>query len=139
MKKLVLAIGLSMIASVARAETSLSNVLGKLPTLKQGVCYSLNDSRFNYLATIDVLNFSGFNLEVGYAGVAKFTADKAVAVISYDLLSLKDIGVKVPILDLVSLRPGIYAGAGRIEGFQDGRLKAEADFGASLSVIDIKF
>lgn len=139
MKKLVLFVIFIMACGISRAdELILGDLLNKIPSVKQGVAFSLPDGKFNYLATIDAVQWKGLNLEVGYAGRAKETADKAVAVLSYDLLKLKDV-VDMPILDLIEFRPGIYAGFGRIEGFEDGRLACEDDYGVSLSVIDVKF
>ena len=115
--------------------------LSKIPALKQGVAYSVLDSRFNYIATFDVASKSGFNLEAGYAGIAKNTGDKLVAVISYDLFDAKKFGITWPVADLIKFRPGIYAGVGRMDILNKSAAKSnnEFDWGISASVIDIKF
>jgi len=100
--------------------------------------FSFQDSKLNYLLTAEVATFKGFALEAGVATDAEKTGTKAVAVVSYDLLKVKDI-VNIPILNLIEFRPGVYVGYGRIEGFQDSQLKGEGDWGASLSVINVKF
>ena len=137
-KRLIFVVLIALGATIASAEPlSLTDALQKIPALKQGVAYSLEDSKLNYLSTVDVMKWKGFNLEAGVAADAEETDWKAVAVLSYELLKLKKY-VDLPILDLVEFRPGIYAGLGRIEGFQRG-LEAEGDFGLSLSVISVKF
>jgi hypothetical protein len=113
------------------------------PALKQGMAYSILDSGFNYLTTYDVYHVGGFNVEFGYAGRAKNTQDKAVAVLSYNILDAKKMGVTIPLLDLIKIRPGVYVGSGRIslagmDGMKDNN---EYDFGFSVTFIDfsIKF
>jgi hypothetical protein len=124
--------------SVARAEFSLGDTLKGFPELKTGVAFSLQDSNWNYLATVDMVKFAGFNLEAGYAGRAENTADKAVAVLSYDLLKVKDI-IDLPILNLIEFRPGVWAGYGRIEKVQNDERGGEFDWGVSVSVIQFKW
>ena len=133
MRKLSLILGLVLLASPAFAEFS-------MPPLKEGLAYSIADSRFNFLSTIELLKYKGFDLEVGYAGAAKNTGDKAVGVVSYELTSLKKLGVDVPILDLVTFNLGYYVGWGRITlnpGETEGN--NEFDHGISLTLIKTNF
>lgn len=128
---------LSLILAAALLPTSVKaasifDVMGQMPSLNQGVAVSLSDSNINYLSTVDLVKWKGFNLEGGYAGRVKETGDKAVVVLSYDLLSLKD-KTAIPILNLVEFRPGIWVGVGRIGGSN------EVDFGISATVISLKF
>jgi hypothetical protein len=126
------------LAIPARAEElNVSELISKLPALNQGVAFSIKDSNFNYLATVDAVSIKGFKIEVGYAGVAKNTGDKIVGVASYDLLKLKNVGVTLPILDLVEFRPGVWLGYGHINGASLG--DSEFDYGVSLSVLSVKF
>ena len=120
---------------------NLTDVLKTIPTLKQGIAYSVLDSRINYLTTVDLFNYKGINLEAGYAGISKSTGDKVVAVVSYDLWDAKKAGVTIPVLDLVKFRPGIYAGAGRLDILNKSAAKGnnEFDLGLSLTLIDVKF
>lgn len=111
---------------------SVVDTISSLPGLKQGVAFSIADSQINYLSTIELVTFKGVSLEAGYAGRGKNTGDKAVAVISYNLLSLKDY-TNIPILKYVEFRPGVYAGIGRIGGSN------EYDYGVSATVLSIKF
>lgn len=112
----------------------LSEVTSKWPAFNQGVAYSLADSNFNYLSTIDVASWKALTLEAGYAGRAENTSDKAVAVLSVKLLDLSSI-VKFPILDKIVFRPGIFYGFGNLGNFNN----AEGDWGISATVISLHF
>ncbi len=112
---------------------NIGDVGSNIPAVKQGVAYSIADNKLNYLATVDVIKvYKGLTLEAGIAGTAKETGDKAVAVLSYDLLQLKDI-TNLPFLKYVEFRPGVYAGFGRLFGSN------EFDWGVSATVVSIKF
>lgn len=117
-------------------ELSIGEQLQKIPALKQGIAYSMKDNNLCYLSTVELLEWKGITLEGGFS-----SKDKAVAVVSYELLKLKDLGVNVPLLDLIEARVGIYGGYGNLnltESFtQSGGNKA--DWGISLTLLDIKF
>lgn len=138
MRKIFLGLIMALICTGARAEFSLGDTLKGFPALKTGVAFSVQDSNWNYLATVDLVKFAGFNLEAGYAGRAENSADKAVAVLSYDLLKVKDI-IDLPILNLIEFRPGVWAGYGRIEKVQNDERGGEFDWGVSVSVIQLKW
>ena len=131
----------ALCSGVARAELSITETIGKIPKLNQGVGFSIIDSGFNYLTTFDIVQYKGFGLEAGYAGRQKNTGDKLVAVVSYDLFNAKKAGVTLPILDLIDVRVGAYVGVGRIqlgsEQVRDGN--NEFDTGFSLSALKVKF
>lgn len=119
----------------ARAEEKvegldIGDVLDKIP-FKQGVAYSFQDSEISYLSTIEIAQWRDFNFEAGYS-----STDKIVGVISYDMLKLQDYGVDLPILKLVDFNLGLYAGFGRL-GITEGN--NEVDYGASLTIISVKF
>ena len=140
MRKFSLLVGLILLCGVAKAEdVSIIDGLKKLPGLKQGVAFSIDDAKVNYLTTVDVAKFKGFNLEAGVAMDSEKTGTKAVAVLSYDLFNAKKAGIDMPVLDLIDIRPGVWAGYGRIEGFQDGQLKGEGDWGVSVTALSLKF
>ena len=123
----------------AQAEINLHETLGILPGLKQGIAYSMVDNKINYLSTAEIVKYKGFALEAGYAGNAEETNHKAVAVISYRLGGLKDLGVEVPVLDLLEFNAGYYVGVGRIQFTGDTGNDNEIDHGFSATVINIKF
>lgn len=127
-----LVLALSAWVGLSRAEEiTLSDSLAKLPALKQGVAYSLQDKNFSYLSTIELASWKGFTLEAGYSG-----NDKIVGVISYPLLKLKDTGVSLPILDLLECNLGFYAGYGRVENLKEF---GESDFGISATLLRVKW
>ena len=139
MKKLIvlaLLIGIVLISGVAQAESlSIGDVAKKLPALKQGIAYSLMENDIHYLSTLEVLNWKGIALEAGYS-----SKDLAVAVVSYELLKLKDLGVTLPILDLIECRVGGYAGYGRIAiGLGNAKDNNEFDYGLSATLLSVKF
>lgn len=121
-----------MLAPQVKAETSLIDIIAGVPTLNQGIAWSLSDSNINYLSTIDVAKFNGASFEIGYAGRVKNTGDKIVGVLSYDLFKAKDY-ITWPILQYVEFRPGLWAGVGRITGSN------ELDWGVSATVLSLKF
>lgn len=116
----------------AYAELNIGEVIEKIPNWKQGVSYSLIDSDFNYVSTLEIANWKGITAEAGYN-----SENAVVGVISYQLLKLKDFGVKVPVLDLLECNVGAYAGYKRLEikSLDD----AEFDFGASVTLINLKW
>ena len=134
MKKIILVLVISLaLIGIARAESlNLGETLQKIPALKQGVAYSILDSEFSYLSTIELVNWKGVGLEAGYS-----SKDKAVAVVSYELLKLKNLGVNLPILDLIEFRPGIYCGYGSINMQEIDR--SEIDYGISATFASIKW
>lgn len=129
------------LSSQAKAETlNITETLQKLPALKQGISWSFIDNKLNYLSTIEIASWKGITFEAGYAGSAQNTGSKAVAVISYPIIKLKDLGVTLPILDLIEANLGVYGGFGRID-LDDGQGKGnnEWDTGVSLTLLNIKF
>ena len=112
-----------MVSSLVFAELDLGDLIEKAPPLKQGIAYSLVDHDISYLSTIQIIDWKGISLEAGYS-----SKDKAVAVISYELLKLKELGVNVPILDLIEARVGGYFGYG--PGYYH-RLRASAGMSAA--------
>ena len=139
MKKLILILMVMLLStSISHAALDLGGIVEKLP-MKQGVAYSFEDSAFNYLSTIELLNYKNITLEAGYAGIADNTNHKLVGVISYPIVKL-DQFVDVPVLDLIELNLGIYGGVGQInlkDGQGDG--DNEFDWGVSCTLINLKF
>ena len=139
MKKLILVlVAVFVMASVAFAQEegiSITDQLKKLPALKQGVAYSFLEHGVSYLTTMQVASWKVLGFEVGYS-----STDKAVAVVSCDLLKLKDLGVNLPVLDLIDFKVGLYGGVGRIAlGPGNAKENNEWDFGASLTLISLNF
>lgn len=139
MKRLLVMVAVLLLCTpLAYADVlSIGDTIEDLPVVQNGIAYSLADSRFNYLATMELANFKGISLAAGYAGVAENTKDKLVATLTYDLVKVKDLGVTFPVLDLLRIEPGIYAGFGRIN--LKAIDKSEKDYGLVVKCIDWKF
>lgn len=121
------------LVSMAFADSlSIGDSLKKIPALKQGIGYSLKNSNIEYLTTIELANYKGIALEAGYT-----SQDKVIGVISYPILKLKDLGVTVPILDLVEANAGLFYGFGRINIMELDT--AEDTYGVSLTLLKVKF
>lgn len=128
---------LILLQGSARADSF--DFIQQLPSMKQGLAYSIEDHAFNYLSTAEIIKWKGFALEAGYAGRAKETGDKIVGVLSYQLARLKDYGVTLPILDLVEFNVGAYAGYGRVQITGDKSNDNEFDYGVALTLLNVKF
>ena len=142
MKKFLLIAVFVMACGFAHAEAlSLGETLKALPGASQGVAWSLRDDKLNYLTTIDIVQWKGIALEAGIAADAENTGTKAVAVASYDVVNLKKLGVTIPVLDLIDVRLGAYAGFGRIQVGSIDTMQGnnELDYGLSATVIKVKF
>jgi len=149
MKKLVLVIALMLVSGFSWADalyksadvlgspieiipsvnpTIPSNWLGKIPGLKQGVMYNVPDGSVSYISTIELASWKKATLEGG------FSSDNAamIGALSYPIVNLKELGVTLPILDLVELNVGMSAGY----KFGDG---GEWMWGPSATIIDVKF
>lgn len=137
MKRIVLVLVMLLsLCSLSHAALDLGDLVEKLPPLKQGVAYSIQDNKFNYISTVELIEYKGWTLEAGYAGIAENTKHKAVGVISYPIVKVKDLGVNVPILDLIEANLGLYGGLGQID---ISNKEAEFDWGVSLTLLNIKW
>jgi hypothetical protein len=133
MRIVALVVALLLIGSTAFAgELSIGDELKKLPAMKQGIGFSLVNSNIEYLSTIEVANFKGVSLEAGYT-----SQNKVIGVASYQILKLKDLGVTIPILDLVYFQPGVFVGYGHINTEEVDQ--SELTYGFSLTLLDVKF
>lgn len=136
-KKLILMAAVMLLAAQAQAETvRLSQVVPNL-SFKQGAAFSLIDNQFNYLSTVEVAKYKGFSIDLGYAGRAEETKDKAVVALSYNVLNLQNLGVELPLAKYIDLKLGVYAGMGNIN-FKE-MTDAELDWGVQATVLSISF
>lgn len=127
MKKFLVAVVLCLVM----VAPCFAGLLDNLPGLKQGILYNWQDSEIEYLSTIGVLDYKNVSLEIGYSSESAL-----VGVVSYPLLKLKELGVNVPILDLIEFNIGLGAGVQRIGS---GEGNNEFIYGLTLTLIDIKF
>lgn len=142
MKKTLISLMVSLamfvgIVSQARAQEVSVNVLDsinftelikKLPDMKQGVAYSFVEDEFEYINTIKIANKFGLNVEVGYASESKL-----LVALTGDIVELKDY-INLPILDLVKLNIGLYYAIDRINN-----LGSSEDYGATATFLEFKF
>jgi len=107
-------------------------IINKIPPLKQGIVFNAVENKVEYLASLEVANWKGFGLDVGYV-----SEDALAIAFTYDLIKLKDLGVNVPILDLIEIKPLLYASAGRFEG--SSFTNAETSWGVGATLISVRF
>lgn len=140
MKKLVTMLVLLgvVFSGIAFAQDSLNitEVLQKIPELKQGVMYSVLDKEVNYISTFKVLEWKNIGFEAGYA-----YDNSLVGVVSYPFFKMKDFGVTIPVLDLIECNLGVGVGIKRLNVEQDmsGSGNNEFDFGITATLINVKF
>ena len=135
MKRVLLLLTILLTISIkAWAQVSVIDEIKKIPGANVGLGFSLKEKEFKTMATWDIISWKGINAEAGYSSGAGESGDAIAAVLSYSLINAKQLGVTIPILDLIDFRPGIYYAAGRIN---KGEIKP--DFGAVCSFIKIKF
>ena len=138
MRKFILAVVFCSMVSVANADViKLSEYLDKLPPMKQGIAFSLADSKLNYLSTIEIAKWKFLSLEGGYAGAAENSGNKVVAVLSTNIANAKKLGIEIPIVDLLDVNVGFYAGYGSINGVALG--DSELDYGISATLLTLKW
>lgn len=101
-----------------------SELIKNLPGLKQGMMWNINNGGFNYLMSASLVSYKKFSLEAGYTLDGGF-----VGIVSYPIANLKDYGVTLPILNLVSFDIGFGVGYNR----------EEVTYGPTLTLIDLKF
>jgi len=134
-KAMIIVCAFMFCSANAKADpVKLGEVLEKLPAMNQGVAYSIEDNTINYLSTLTLADYKGITFEAGYAGAAENTKHKIVGVISYPILVLKDLGVNLPVVDLIEFNIGVWAGVGQLL-----TREAEFDYGISATLFKIKW
>ena len=129
---------MASLPTLAKADPiNIGDIFSRLPNLKQGVAYDIKGKTLDYFTTAELVNYKNFSFSAGYS-----TSDKLVAAIDYDLGGLEKLGLNVPILSLIDLRIGFYAGYGNLstassETSQNGRNKFA--YGPEFTIVSIKF
>ena len=130
MRKLIMLIAIMLLATTVSAGTlNLPDVLKTLPSMKQGVAYSIPDKEYKYMTTAPLVKWKAFSLNAGYSA-----DDKVIVSSSVDLIRLEDF-VDIPILDLIEFSPSIYYGIPKL--FDGG--KCDSDWGVGISILSVKF
>jgi len=144
MKILALALCFLLVTGAAFA-LDISKILEQIPEAKQGIGYSCNNDTVNHSLTWEVLKKDKFTVSAGIVSYDERIEDlreinTAIAVISYNLGGLKDLGVEVPILDLIQIEPYLYGGVSRIQLDKSGSEgNNEGDWGLGIKLIAYKF
>jgi hypothetical protein len=106
---LALVLGLAGGMLPAYADTAstvqIVDTLKAVPQAKQGLMWAPGSQEVAYIATWQLLEYQKFAVEGGYLG-----AGGLIGVLSYDVGGLKDLGVKMPILELVEFNIGYGLG-----------------------------
>lgn len=135
MKKLFLIAALLCIPVLAQAE-KLPEWFNKLD-IKQGIGYSLNDSKLNSYTSFKLAGWKFLSLDAGVMGDADSTDWKGAMSLSASLLKLKDY-IDIPVLDKVVFEPGVYFGVGRVD-FKNLFEDTETDYGVTVKIISINW
>ncbi|GEM_PF-5947496 len=119
------------------ATLDLGTLIGKLPSLKNSVLYSFETNQVKYAMSFSVLGF--FKMADGENLVSVdamyVPADEIGAMATIKLFNLGKY-ITFPILEYINLRPGVFVGVNNIgSGIDD----IDYDYGAVISIIDIKF
>lgn len=121
--------------TISRADIVLSEILGKIK-FNAGVGYDSKNKKICNTETMRLIGYSGFPLDpsvdVGFASNDNFTIGA-----SFSLVNAKKLGIDIPILDLVDLRPQVLYGWGNINMQDFSGSKNTVIYGASI--INIKF
>lgn len=112
---------------------TIKNIVSKLPDIKQGVFYNALDNEISYVSTVEVAEWKKISFEFGYS--PKITG---LAIVSYPIVKLEDLGVKVPILRLINCNLGVGIGLKRIQ-LKDTEGGNEFVWGVTATLIDLKF
>lgn len=123
--------GTSKPATAVVQQNPIVDFLKKIPGMRPGVMYNYSDSKVSFLSTVILAEKGVFAIEGGYS-----TSDDLVAIVSMKLVALKDLGIDLPILDLIEFRPGYAIGTSRIGS---GGGNCEYVHGVTATLINIKW
>ncbi|MCK5590617.1 MAG: hypothetical protein KAI72_01555 [Candidatus Pacebacteria bacterium] len=111
------------------ADLNYSDILEKLPPLKQGVAYSFLDNELNYTSTLEIWKYKDVSIEAGYN-----SKDAIIGAVAIDLIAFEDY-TTIPILDLINVDIRLYAGIKRV-GISEGN--SEFDCGVGFTILRIE-
>ena len=136
LKRLVIALSLMVLPTISQAQTSnstsISNIISSLKW-DVGVGYDVINHQTEETDTVELVNYKGVAINIGYG-----TVDSFLAGVSYDgLPNLSKFGVTLPILSQITFSPSVYWAWSRINGSDLASGKQGVVIGAKL--INIKF
>lgn len=139
MKKLMLSIILGLFCTTVQAEELVvKDVVDNVPPVKTGIAFSLVENNLNFMAVFPIYTLNKFTVNTGYAGAQPNSGHKAIIMVDYELFNPEniDLGNSIfnKVVNAIDIRPGIWAGAGRIE-----KDEPETDVGISITLLQAKF
>ena len=134
-KVMVLIFLVASLPILARADVSVGEITSKVK-FNSGVGYDSVNHKVVNTDTVRLLGYSGFfldpSVDVGYA-----SNDNIVVGASIGLFNAKKVGIDIPILDLIDLRPQVLYGWGNINVRDWAGSKNTVIYGASI--LNVKF
>jgi hypothetical protein len=131
---LVVALAMPCFAEPLTLDNAIEDVqeiLAKIPDIKQGIYYDVEENDLEYLSAIEIAKYCNFSLELGY-----IPNDTLLGIISYPLVKLADFGVELPILKHLKCDLGLAMGVSRI-GNNGGN--NEVKYGVCVELLDIRW
>ena len=116
-------------AAMAQEEPVISwgDIIQQAPAVKSGAFYNINDSKFQVINSLSVVEYKFASIDAGYANQGIICAS-----INFDLVKLEALGVKFPFFK------DIVAGAGWTAGFK--RITQDSEFVTGPSIVlKVKF
>lgn len=111
------------------ADLNYSDIIEKLPPLKQGVAYSFLDNKLNYTSTLELWKYKDVSIEAGYN-----SKDAIIGAVAIDLIAFEDY-TTIPILDLINIDIRLYTGIKGV-GITEGN--SEFDYGVGFTILRIE-
>lgn len=120
---------------------TLKNLVQKVPTNRHGVFINIQDSDVDYITTWEVYKPNleqkylkdRVTVELGYS--PKITL---LGVIAYRVGNLKDLGVTIPLIDVLGINIGAGVGYSRI-ALHDTAANNEFKWGLTATILDVKW
>lgn len=126
---------MASLSTSSHADVAIGEILSKI-NFNSGVGYDSVNHKIVNTDTIRLLGYSGMlldpSIDVGFA-----SNDNIVVGASVGLFNAKKVGIDIPVLDLIDLRPQILYGWGNINVVDWAGSKNTVIYGASI--IKVKF
>lgn len=114
------------------------DVVKKVPATYQGAFYNFVDNKFDYAAYIELASYKNIQLTAGYlvSNDLELKNNAILAGLNYNVGGLKDLGIDLPVLNLVDLNVGLSVAGFNLDKGND---KVKCRLGATCSIIKVKF
>lgn len=133
MKKLLLIIIATILGfwvgfSAYPEDSILDKIKNLLPDTKPGFYYDVVGKDLEAISSFSIANYKNVSAEIALGD-----EQTVMAVISYPIVKAKDLGINIPILDLIELNVGFAF------GYEDITNDREFKYGPSVTLINFKF